>query len=211
MTKTRQEILAKAPVQERSQQTHSAVLDAVEALLHDRPFDQITTTAIAQEAGLTTGAIYGRFKSKDDLLPHLYVRYLDWVDQEVPIWFAKHDWTTLDPAQTSDLVADRIIRLHQTKPWLLRTVIIYLRGKQRNPAHGARDHSNLVEAILKCFHHCKEASSVAEADLVFAVHAALTIAREILIFPDAPMARAVYKNKTGLKRQISSLLQAAFK
>jgi AcrR family transcriptional regulator len=211
MIETRREMVAKAPVQERSQQTYSAILDAVEALLHDRPFDQITTTEIAQEAGLTTGAIYGRFRSKDDLLPHLYVRYLDWVDQEVPIWFAKHDWAALDPAQSSDLVAEKIIRLHQTKPWLLRAVIIYVRGKRRSQARGARDHSNLVESILKCFHHCKGVSPVAEADLVFAVHAALTIAREILIFPDAPMARAVYKNKAELTRQISGLLQAAFK
>ena len=59
-----------------SRRTLESMLDAAERLLHGRSFQEISLTELVREAGVTTGAFYGRFASKDNLLPCLYPRYL---------------------------------------------------------------------------------------------------------------------------------------
>ena len=63
------------PSQERSRETYNKLLDAAEKLLKQQPWEKISTVAIMAEAGCSNGAIYGRFKSKDDLLVGLYERH----------------------------------------------------------------------------------------------------------------------------------------
>ena len=63
------------PSQERSRETYNKLLDAAERLLKKQPWEKISTVAIMAEAGCSNGAIYGRFKSKDDLLVGLYERH----------------------------------------------------------------------------------------------------------------------------------------
>lgn len=62
------------PQQKRSQQTQEKLLTALEALLKDRFFEQITMQEIASEAGVAVGTIYRRFRDKEALLPVLYRR-----------------------------------------------------------------------------------------------------------------------------------------
>lgn len=65
------------PQQGRSQRTLQALLDAAEALLEERSFEEASVQAICDRAGCSVGAFYGRFPSKQDLLRALYARYRD--------------------------------------------------------------------------------------------------------------------------------------
>lgn len=56
------------PKQDRSRRTEKALLRALESLLAHKSLEQISVAEIAQEAGLTTGAIYRRFRDKRGLL-----------------------------------------------------------------------------------------------------------------------------------------------
>jgi AcrR family transcriptional regulator len=67
----------RAPQQGRSQETLDRLLDALEALLDERPFDEISVADIAGEAGRTVGSFYGRFDDKDAALYALHLRYID--------------------------------------------------------------------------------------------------------------------------------------
>jgi AcrR family transcriptional regulator len=209
MRKKMNDLAVKKPSQPRSRQTHKAILDAVEALLHDRPFSEITTSEIATDAGVTTGAIYGRFKSKDDLLPHLYERYLDWIDTSVPAWFTNVDWHSKTAAEAAQQVARTIVRLHKARPWLIRAMVLYVRETTRGSSRRAFDHSELVKHILASLRACKGGTHASEAALVFAVHAALTVAREVIVFSDTPMARAVAKDKRSIEFRIAKIIEMA--
>ena len=66
-----------APQQNRSAETHQKLLDALESLLKQHSFEELTVAQIAGEAGLTTGAIYRRFKDKRALLAASFERFLD--------------------------------------------------------------------------------------------------------------------------------------
>ena len=68
---------SKKPRQERSVKTEQALLDALEALLEQMPFNEITVAKVAAEAGVTTGAIYRRFKDKEDVLHGAFRRFLE--------------------------------------------------------------------------------------------------------------------------------------
>lgn len=57
-----------APQQARSKATEDALLQALDRLLAAQSLESVTVAEIAAEAGLTTGAIYRRFKDKRGML-----------------------------------------------------------------------------------------------------------------------------------------------
>ena len=69
--------VAQPPAQERSRRTEQNLLDALERSLASNPMVELTVAEIAAEAGLTTGAIYRRFKDKRDLLHSAFDRFLE--------------------------------------------------------------------------------------------------------------------------------------
>ncbi len=56
------------PLQDRSQKTFVALLDAAEELLDERLFSDVSVQEIVDRAGSSAGAFYGRFSSKHALL-----------------------------------------------------------------------------------------------------------------------------------------------
>ena len=65
------------PKQARSLKTEQALLDALETLLARKSFVDVTVSELAREAGLTTGAIYRRFKDKEDVLRAAFERFYE--------------------------------------------------------------------------------------------------------------------------------------
>ena len=53
---------------EQGMDTERAILKAAEKLCRDNMFDKVSIRDICKEAGITTGAFYHHFNSKDDLL-----------------------------------------------------------------------------------------------------------------------------------------------
>src|SRR5215813_12931733 len=47
--------------------TRAKLLEAARAMILERGFERTSLEEIAERAGMTTGAIYGNFKSRDDL------------------------------------------------------------------------------------------------------------------------------------------------
>ena len=47
--------------------TRAALLEAARALIRERGYEQTTLEEVARRAGMTTGAIYGNFKNRNDL------------------------------------------------------------------------------------------------------------------------------------------------
>ncbi len=59
------------PRQARSEQTLQRILNACNALLAERPFEQISMQDIAREAGMSVGNLYNRFSDKEGLVNHV--------------------------------------------------------------------------------------------------------------------------------------------
>ena len=64
------------PQQARSQETLHRILDAAEALVSEKSFEDTPVAEVVRRAGSSVGAFYARFRDKDGLLHALYDRYL---------------------------------------------------------------------------------------------------------------------------------------
>jgi AcrR family transcriptional regulator len=56
------------PKGDKRERTRSKLLEAARALIREKGYEHTTLEEIAERAGMTTGAIYGNFKNRDDLL-----------------------------------------------------------------------------------------------------------------------------------------------
>jgi AcrR family transcriptional regulator len=62
------------PKGDKRERTRQALLDAALALTREKGLEATTLQDVAERAGMTTGAIYGNFKSRDELFMALAVR-----------------------------------------------------------------------------------------------------------------------------------------
>ena len=120
--------LVHKPKQDRSKNTQEKLLTALESLLEERFFEQITIRDIAQRAELSPATIYRRFQNKEALLPVLYERY----DQRLGKW-ASSIWQGNRLEEHSDLksridwVVKEHVRFYKKYAHILRTLYIYNR------------------------------------------------------------------------------------
>lgn len=63
------------PKGDKRERTRAKLLEAARSLIREKGYEQATLDAIAERAGMTTGAIYGNFKNRDELLISLGQTY----------------------------------------------------------------------------------------------------------------------------------------
>jgi AcrR family transcriptional regulator len=56
------------PKGDKRARTRAALIEAARALIREEGYDTLTLANVAERAGMTTGAIYGNFKNRTDLL-----------------------------------------------------------------------------------------------------------------------------------------------
>jgi AcrR family transcriptional regulator len=55
------------PKGDKRERTRAALLEAARALVRERGYERTTLEKVAKRAGMTTGAIYGNFRNRDEL------------------------------------------------------------------------------------------------------------------------------------------------
>jgi AcrR family transcriptional regulator len=63
------------PKGDKRARTRAALLEAARALVRERGYERTTIEEVARRAGMTTGAIYGNFKNRDELFIALGQKY----------------------------------------------------------------------------------------------------------------------------------------
>jgi AcrR family transcriptional regulator len=81
--------LVRAPQQARSRQSFDRALDAAVALLVQRGSPSFTLVEVARASGVSTGSMYGRVASKDDLIRVAHAREMERLIAEVDQDFAQ--------------------------------------------------------------------------------------------------------------------------
>src|SRR5438046_10700886 len=72
------------PKGDKRDRTRAALLEAARALIREKGYERTTMEAVARRAGMTTGAIYGNFKNRDELFIALGQAYWPPVAPRVP-------------------------------------------------------------------------------------------------------------------------------
>jgi AcrR family transcriptional regulator len=73
----------RTPLQARSNKTVEDILDAAASLLCTVPFEEITTSRLAEKAGISVGALYRFYSSKQEILDAIAVRELNDFRKEI--------------------------------------------------------------------------------------------------------------------------------
>jgi AcrR family transcriptional regulator len=63
------------PKGDKRDRTRTALLEAARALIREKGYERTTLEEVARRAGMTTGAIYGNFKNRDELFIALGLAY----------------------------------------------------------------------------------------------------------------------------------------
>jgi AcrR family transcriptional regulator len=109
-------------LQNRSLQTVQRVLDAASSLLGQMPLEEVTTTRIAVEAGLSIGALYRFFPDKQTIIDAIAVRHVEQfralLEQTVikKLEDQLQDLASFNPATLLDDVVDEYVRYLDVHP-----------------------------------------------------------------------------------------------
>lgn len=121
--KTDQLTPRRRPRQERSRERVERILDATAALLgDDMPPDQITTAAIAEEAGVPIGSVYQYFPNKLAVLAELARRVMEQVDHKTASLIAE-DFGVLRWDQAIDRAIDATMQGYAEQPGYLQLLL----------------------------------------------------------------------------------------
>lgn len=106
--------LRKQPVQQRSAKRVEQMLEACAALIDELGYDGVTTTLIAERAGVAVGSLYQFFPDKRAVVQALTKRNLDHFTAEIE---RKLDWTNLEYWWHGvDTIIDIYVEMYRTIP-----------------------------------------------------------------------------------------------
>ena len=103
------------PTQMRSLKTCLAILDAASSLLTRMPLDDVTTTRIAAEAGISIGALYRFFPDKQTIIDGIATRHIGYFRESLettviqPLLAELEHLETFDPATVLDRMIDAYV------------------------------------------------------------------------------------------------------
>jgi AcrR family transcriptional regulator len=105
----------RSPLQARSNKTVEEILDAASSLLGRIPFEQITTSRIAEQAGISVGALYRFFSEKQEIFDAIAVRELDAFRAEIERAFSARQ-LIFSPRKSLGRVLDAYVDFLESSP-----------------------------------------------------------------------------------------------
>ena len=118
---------AKPTFQKRSKRTRDALVNALEDLLREKSFQDITVIEIANRAMVSPASIYRRFKNKDAFIPVLFEMYVERLNE----WATSKD-AQIEFTEQSDLqsvlrqVANVALKQIQQQSHIMKAVYVQL-------------------------------------------------------------------------------------
>jgi AcrR family transcriptional regulator len=106
--------------QQRSLQTFERLLAAAEALLLELPFDEVSVNDICVRAGLSVGAFYRRFESREGLLQVLHENYTERAVHLQAAALSPERWEGVPLEEMFVQVIEEITKVTQQNSGLLR-------------------------------------------------------------------------------------------
>jgi len=105
----------RTPLQARSNKTVEEILDAASSLLGRIPFEEITTSRVAQEAGISVGALYRFYSDRQEIFDAIAVRELEAFRAEIARAFTARQ-LIFSPRKSLGRVLDSYVSFLEGRP-----------------------------------------------------------------------------------------------
>ncbi len=112
------------PRQARSQETLDRILDAAEALVTEKGFEDTPVSEIVQRADSSVGAFYARFHDKDGLLHALYERYYEEAVATADVALAPARWEGARVCELIPVVLRFLVSIYRERHGLMRAFAV---------------------------------------------------------------------------------------
>ncbi len=116
------------PQQARSQKTLGRILDAAEALVAEKGFDDTSVAEVVERAGSSVGAFYSRFPDKDALLYSLWERHYEQALATADDALDPERWRHHSIRELMGGVVRFLVSIYRERAGLMRVFV--LRGQQ---------------------------------------------------------------------------------
>jgi AcrR family transcriptional regulator len=120
---TRSRTIKRPPQQDRSRVTQERILASASALLAKRGHADFTLLSVCKESGLSIGAIYSRFSSKDELLRTIQERHIEELDTDVTQIVGRLAAQNGSLQSTAPAVVREFCELYRKHQFLLRPLM----------------------------------------------------------------------------------------
>lgn len=199
------------PCQARSRDTLQALLDATERLLARHHFEDISIHQILEVSGVSIGSFYARFRSKDDLLPHLYQAYSDELRARMAVETDPARWARLTLGELIQALVSQAVRAYRERPGLLRAVALLARSRPRAIAQSAlreRDDQYRAAAALLLARRAEIRHPAPELAVQFGILFVLATCRDKILFAEAAHPASVAVTDAQLATELARALHA---
>lgn len=139
---------------QQGQQTEKLILASAIELMKEQGFDQVSVRDICAHAGITTGAFYHHFRSKDELLERGFAPLDQYMEQQLSC----HEDDT--PSQRMDHILETYVTfMSSIGPTLIAR---YYQQRLTKPTFRSMDPTRFtLRAILNCFQEAKRRGELA--------------------------------------------------
>jgi len=137
------------PQQARSHLTLGRILDAAEASLREKRWEDASVAEIARRAGSSVGAFYSRFRDKDALLSALHERFVEEAIATADRAMNEERWATASICEiVRELVAFQV-RLQDQHAGLWRAIALRATESPEFQARGLRMSKHIDELFAR--------------------------------------------------------------
>lgn len=199
------------PQQQRSRQTLRRILDAFEALLGDKTFEEITVQEICTGAGCSIGTFYGRVQSKERLLDRLRDRVYEEAATQMATLFDPERAAGAALLQMLRQHVESLVTLHIARRGVIRALIVQARRRSEFASYTREFNQNILRRIVDTW-LVRRCEIAADDPVAAAEQAALMAAgylREAIVFGDLWPGRAAPDpavHVTALHRMLTRFL-----
>ncbi len=211
MPRPRRSLLKSAPRQSRSAETLRRLLDATEQLLATRHFEDLSVREILAAADVSTGSFYARFRTKEDLLPHLYQSYSDDLRGRLAAATDPVRWRGQSLAMRIQGFMSGAVRTYRERRGLLRAVALLARSRPQEIAPAAmieRDDQYRAAAALLLECRAEIRHSDPETAVSVGLLCVLATCRDKILFAEAPHPASVRVTDEQLTQELARVLYA---
>jgi len=133
--------------QRRSQQSLERIVEALDALIEEKTFEEITVTEVCTRAGVAVGTFYDRVGNKDALLEHLRRRFYVEIIAQVEQAFAPERFHGLSARAMLTINAREMVALHRRRQGAIRATIVEARRSAAFAAHARELNAILLDRV----------------------------------------------------------------
>jgi AcrR family transcriptional regulator len=183
------------PRQARSRGSLQRTVAAFEALLAERPVEQIAVADIVRRAKTSVGAFYHRFGSKDALFPYVIERHLREQRQNAEAGLSARDWSEVPLRERVELFVTGAVLGLRARRGLYRA--LFVRGVSRPHELSVEERATSDETVAALEGWLLERrSEIGHPDPETAVRVAVRSAYALLnvqvLFDDVPTRTALH-------------------